>query len=76
MNERERGARATDRESGDEQIDRRFLDENAESQQEIIDTAVRASETDRQDPDSPERRERRFGVEDPSHSRGSTRRRS
>jgi hypothetical protein len=76
MNDRQRPDRNRDDASGTEQIDRHFLDENAEGEQEIIDAATRASETDRQAPNDPERRERSFGVDDPSHSRGSTRRRS
>ena len=61
---------------GDQEIDRRFLDDQAEGEQEIVDAAADASDRDRQEPGSPERVERSFDVEDPSHSRGSTRRKS
>lgn len=76
MTDPRRDATRPEKESGAEGIDRRFLDENAEGEQEIVDAAARASEEDRQEPDRAERRERRLGVEDPSHSKGSTRRRS
>lgn len=75
MNDRRPDARKQ-QESGRDEIERRFLDEQAEGEQEIIDAATEASERDRREPDSAERRERSFGVEDPSHSKGSTRRRS
>lgn len=63
-------------ESGREKIDRRFLEDKAEGRKEVVDAATKASEADRQDSDSVENRERTFEVEDPSHSKGSGRRKS
>lgn len=75
MNEREADTPQPGR--GDEEvIDERLLDEKAEGRKEIVDAATRASEIDRSAPENPENRERSFGVEDPSHSKGSTRRKS
>lgn len=76
MNDSRKDPGGREDESGAAEIERRLLDEQARSHREIVDAARRASEIDRKDPDSPERREREFGVEDPSHSKGSTRRRS
>jgi hypothetical protein len=63
-------------EKGTGEIDRHLMDDQAEGQQEIVDAAARASEIDRSKPGSSERRERSHDVEDPSHSKGSPRRRS
>lgn len=67
---------ANQRDGGREGIEQRFMDENAEGEQEIVDAAADASDVDRKAPGSAERRERSFGVEDPSHSKGSVRRKS
>jgi len=65
-----------DDQSGDDLIDRRIMDEQADSRQDVLDAAVEASELDRQDPENPQQKKRAHDVEDPSHSRGSARRRS
>jgi hypothetical protein len=75
MSDSKRGAKGRD-EDGAGEIDRHFMDDRAEGQQEIVESAARASEIDRAEADSSERRERSHGLEDPSHSRGSSRRRS
>ena len=51
----------------DREIDRRLIDDQAEGEAEIVDAAAEASERERGEPGSPERVERGFGVEDPSH---------
>lgn len=70
--------RETDRktEAAEQEIDRQLMDDRGEGEQEIVDAAADASERDREGSDSPERIERSFGVDDPSHSKGSVRRKS
>lgn len=70
--------RETDRktDTAEQEIDRRLMDDGGEGEQEIVDAAADASERDRQSSDTPERVERSFGVDDPSHSKGSVRRKS
>lgn len=73
MDDRQKDA-SRQRDTAEQEIDERFIDDEAEGEQEIVDAAARASETDREAPGSAERRERSLGVEDPSHSKGSVRR--
>ena len=53
-------------------IEERILDDGETGRQSIIDAAAEGFERDQEDPENPSRRERREGVYDPSHSRGST----
>jgi hypothetical protein len=57
-------------------IERRLLDEQQEGRQNLLDAANEAFVEDQRDPGHPSRREREHGVDDPSHSQGSDRRRS
>jgi hypothetical protein len=57
-------------------IERRLLDEQQEGRQNLLDAANEAFVEDQREPDHPSRREREHGVDDPSHSQGSDRRRS
>jgi hypothetical protein len=57
----------------DDPIEERLLDQGEEGRQSVIDAASDAFEQDQRDPNHPSRRERAHGVEDPSHSVGSTR---
>lgn len=61
-------------------ITERFLDEEQEGRQSIIDAANQGFIEDQEDPDSPTRRKRRLvkerHIEDPAHSKGSDRHRT
>lgn len=60
----------------DDPIEERLLDQGEEGRQSVIDAASDAFEQDQRDPNHPTRLKRAHGdgVEDPSHSVGSTRR--
>ena len=59
--------------SGRDPIEEHLLDDEEEGRQSIIDAAAEGFEEDQESPASPSRRERSFGVKDPSHSKGSVR---
>ncbi|HET8655599.1 MAG TPA: hypothetical protein VFL93_08815 [Longimicrobiaceae bacterium] len=63
---------------GSDPIDRRLIDEGQEGRQNVIDAASEGFVEDQESPDSPTHRKRRMveerGIEDPAHSKGSTRR--
>lgn len=62
-------------EESNDPIEERLLEEGQTSQEDIVTAAQEGFVEDQQSPDHPSRRERELadGVDDPSHSRGSTR---
>lgn len=78
-NEKKQTDKARPDESSEERadiIEQRLIDERRTDQQEIISAAQEEFVEDQKDPNHPSRKERSHGVEDPTHSKGSTRRKS
>jgi hypothetical protein len=74
--ERNRGGWDRNRTEGSEELERRLMEEGREGRQELIDSAIDASELDRDGGNDPEQASREAGADDPRHSPESNRRRT